>query len=143
MISINATLVLQIIHFLILAYILNRIMFRPILRVISERDRHIEDEKGRLDKLEDETRALIDKCAAIERDTRRKAGDDSNRLKRDAIEAAEKIFSDTRDEAALIKERAGREVEEKLKEAQRSLRSEAMVLADEITEKVIGRRISI
>ena len=143
MISINATLILQIIHFLILAYILNRIMFRPILRVIGERNRHMEEEKERLDKLGDETRALIDKCAAIERDVRMKAGEESNRLKRDAIEAAEKIFGDTRDEAALIKERAGMEVEEKLKEAKQSLRSEAMVLADEITEKVIGRRISL
>ena len=36
MISINATLIVQVIQFLIFVFILNRLMFRPLLKVIDE-----------------------------------------------------------------------------------------------------------
>lgn len=38
MISINFTLVVQVINFLVLMWLLNRILFRPIFKVIEERE---------------------------------------------------------------------------------------------------------
>lgn len=142
MISINATLFLQIIHFLILMFILNRLMFRPILRIINERDRHIADEKDQLNRIEKETRELTDKCVSMERDARSGASEESAHLRKEAIEAAEKIFSETREEVATIRNRIEKEIDHKLKEAQQSLRKEATNLAGELTEKLIGRRLA-
>lgn len=143
MISINATLLLQIIHFLILMFILDRLMFRPILRIIHERDRHIEDAKNQLDVVERETRELTDKCVAMERNARRDAGEESAHLKREAVEAADKILSDTREGVTAIRVKAEDEIDRKLEEAQQSLRKEAVILAGELTMKLIGRRVSI
>lgn len=142
MISINATLFLQIVHFLILMFILNRLMFRPVLRIIHERNRHIEDEKNQLDTIEKETRELMDKCVAMERDARRDAGGESTHLKREAMEAAEKILSDTRHEVTAIRVKAEEEIDAKLEEAQQSLRKEAAILAGELIVKLIGRRVA-
>ncbi|OQY06422.1 MAG: hypothetical protein B6I22_05580 [Desulfobacteraceae bacterium 4572_123] len=42
LISINETLFIQLISFLIFLFIINRIMFRPLRRIIIERENHIE-----------------------------------------------------------------------------------------------------
>jgi F-type H+-transporting ATPase subunit b len=54
MISINATLVVQIINFLILIWILNHILFRPIFRIIEEREAFVEDTKAEVGRIEAE-----------------------------------------------------------------------------------------
>ena len=63
MISINATLFLQIIHFLILLFILNRILIKPIMEVVDKRRVHIDDEEKLLNNLEAETRQLAETIA--------------------------------------------------------------------------------
>ena len=51
MVEINLTIVIQVVQFLILVFILNRILFKPISRAIEERD-------GRIDAWEEKTRTL-------------------------------------------------------------------------------------
>ncbi len=142
MISINATLFLQIIHFLILVFILNRLMFRPLLRIINERNRHIEDENRQLDHLEEETQELVQKSISLERNARREASEESSKLRKEANEVSEKIFSETREKIASIRDEADREINEKIKEARQSLHKEALILAEELMEKLIGRRVA-
>ena len=141
MISINETLILQVIHFLILVFILNRLMFRPILRLINERGTYVDDAKKETVKISEETAELVDRCVSMEKDARNDARNENSKLKREAIAMAEKIFDDTREEISSIRDEATKEVDEQLKRAQQSLQREALVLADEITVKVIGRRI--
>ena len=140
MISINATLFLQILHFLILAFILDRLMFRPIMRVIKDRDKHIQNENEQLNSLEGETEELIARCFSLEKNARKKASAESSNIMKEAIEVTERIFSDTRGEVAAIRDEADREIELKLKEARQSLQDEAFILAEDLTEKLIGRR---
>ena len=42
LISINETLIVQVISFLIFLFIINRVMFRPLRSVVAERQSHIE-----------------------------------------------------------------------------------------------------
>jgi len=142
MISINATLVLQVIHFLILVFILNRLMFRPIMRTIHERRNYIEDAKKQAMNMEEEAQALVEKCVAIEKDARRDAGHESAQIKKEALAVAEQIFDEARDKVSNIRDQINKEIDEQLEKAKHFLQSEAVALADEITEKVISRRIA-
>lgn len=142
MINVNATIIHQIILFLVLIFILNRLMFRPIMNIIADRSRHIEDRAKQLANLKEETEELVNKCVSMERDARKEAGENSSQLRREANEFAEKLFSDTRDEVSEIKAAAVKEVEAKLKEAREALKIEAEKLADELTLKVVGRRFA-
>ena len=140
MISINATLFLQILHFLILMFILDRLMFRPIMRVIKDRDKHIQNENEQLNNLKGETEELIARCLSLERNAKREASAESSNIKKEAIGVTERIFSDTREEVAAIRDEADREIESKLKEARKSLQDEAFILAEDLMQKLIGRR---
>ncbi|MDB9823055.1 hypothetical protein OAC89_05065 [Deltaproteobacteria bacterium] len=142
MINVNATILLQIIHFLILLFILNRLMIQPIMKIINDREAYMADRDKQLVDFKEETEGLVEKCASIERNARRNAGEDSSQLKREAAKVAEKIFSDTREEVSVIRVEAAKEVDNKIKEAQQYLQSEAAILAEELIEKVIGRRFA-
>ena len=142
MINVNATLLVQIINFLILMFILNRILLRPISNIIERRSKKIEDEKTQLENLHQETKELIEKCASVEKKARKEASDQSNLLKKEAGEKAEDIFSRTKEEIIGIREEADREIDRKIEEASSSLKKFASELAEELTEKVIGRRFA-
>ena len=142
MINVNATIVLQIMQFLVLIFILNRLIFRPIMKIMDERSQHVEERRKQLVNLKEETEELVNKCVSMEKDARKEAGENSSELRREANEIAEKIFSDTRDEVSEIKNKAVKEVEAKLEEAQQSLRKEAEKLAEDLAMKVVGRRFA-
>ncbi|MBW1710449.1 MAG: hypothetical protein JRG97_12065 [Deltaproteobacteria bacterium] len=54
MISINATLIVQIINFLVLIWILNRILFRPIFKIVEERKSVIQSSRAEIERLKSE-----------------------------------------------------------------------------------------
>lgn len=141
MISINATLLLQLVQFLLLIWILNRIMFRPLLRLIKDRDQHVEKIKLDTVNLEQETTALLNKSVAMEKDARFHAGEERARLRHEANSQMESIFEDTRKEMDMIMSGAEKEIDTQVEKAKDFLHKEAVVLAEEIIEKVIGRRV--
>ena len=142
MISINATLFAQVIHFLILALILYLILFRPLQKLMGERVNHV-------DKMEQETRDIESKITQLasdrvilEKNTRKEAGEKRSTFQKEGNDIADKILKDTREEIAEIRDNVTRDIAGKIEEASKSLQREAISLADELTEKVVGRRIS-
>lgn len=142
MINVNATLVVQIINFLILIFIINRILFRPIMDIVEKRSAKIKNEEERLNNLEEETRALIEKCSSIEKETRKKAMEQSALLRKEASDQSEEIYNKVKDEISGIREEADKEIQSKIEEASLSLQKFASDIAEELTEKVIGRRFA-
>jgi F-type H+-transporting ATPase subunit b len=143
MINVNATILLQVIHFLILLFILNRILIQPIMRVINDRERHIAEKNKLLTDLKEETEKLVDKCTSTEKNARQDSLEDSYNIRREAGEIADNILVDARKEIAAIRNEAEKEVENKLKEARQYIQSEAATLANEIVEKIISKGFQI
>ena len=140
MISINATLFIQIINFLILVFILKRFMYGPIMKLINDRIQYVEDAKIKIENIETETAELVDKCVSMEKAARADAGNESAQMKKEANLVAEQIFEETREEVADIRKKAEQEITGQIENARQFLRDEAVALSDAITEKVMGRR---
>ncbi|HDM77577.1 MAG TPA: ATP synthase F0 subunit B, partial [Deltaproteobacteria bacterium] len=51
MIEINATIVLQVINFLALVYILNRLLVKPVMKTINSRREYVEGKYSRVEEL--------------------------------------------------------------------------------------------
>lgn len=135
------TLILQLLQFLLLIWILNRLMFRPLLRLINDRDQHIEKIKQDVENMERETIDLTNKSMAMEKDARLNAGEERARLKQEANSQSDLIFEDTRKEIEQIMGEAEKEIDDQVEKAKGFLRREAAEIADEIIEKVMGRRV--
>ena len=61
LISINETVIVQIISFLIFLYIINRIMFKPLRGVMADRENHIKSIQQ--DIVSADNKGIIVKCA--------------------------------------------------------------------------------
>jgi F-type H+-transporting ATPase subunit b len=135
------TLILQLLQLLLLIWILNRIMFRPLLRLINDRDQHIEKIKQDVGNIARETTDLVNKNLAMEKDARLDAGEERARLRQEANSQSELIFEETRKETEQIMSEAEKEIDGQVEKARDILHREVAVLAEEIIEKVMGRRV--
>jgi F-type H+-transporting ATPase subunit b len=142
MISINATLVVQVIQFLILVFILNRLMFRPILRLINARKEFIDKTKNEIENIELDTKRLRDEYLLRETHARKAASRERTRIRDEGIISAEEFLDVSRKEVTSIRAEAEKTAEEQLNKTRPFLQGEAEVLAEDITERVIGRRIA-
>jgi F-type H+-transporting ATPase subunit b len=138
MISINATLFIQVLHFLILIFILNRIMFRPIIRLMRERSRHIEGLQRETERIKSEALQLVHKRMSLEMGARKEAGAERARLKKEAEDLAAEILGDHRAKVAAIRADVIQRIDVQLDEARRVIKQEAAVLADEISETLLA-----
>lgn len=142
MISINETLIVQVLQFLILAFILNRLMFRPLLRAINEREGYTEKTKGEIKDFELRIGQLKEEFLSRESAARKDVAKERSDLKEESIAKAEEFMSESRKEVASIRDKTTKGVEEEINKAQPVLRDQAALLVGEMTEKIIGRRIA-
>lgn len=142
MISINATLLAQVIHFLILMFILNRLMFQPIMKLIKERKEYTEKTSNRTKSIEFDTERLKQEFISKENDARKNASEERAEYRGTGMIKATDLVDESRKEVAAIKVKADKEVDAEVSKTQPLLHDEAAALAEEITERVIGRRIS-
>ncbi|VBB44314.1 putative ATP synthase subunit b [uncultured Desulfatiglans sp.] len=141
MISINATLIAQVVHFLVLMYILKHLMILPIWNLIKARQEHME--KAQNDILEAEQKAieLAERYMREEEKAIRAASKERNKLREEAISEAMAEYDQAQATVSSIRAKVTGEVERELAEARPSLRDHAVALVDEIIPKVLGRRI--
>ena len=142
MISINATLLAQVIHFLILMFILNRLMFQPLLKLIRDRKEYTEETSKKIKSIENDTEKLRQEFISKENDARKNAAEERAQYRDAGMVKSNELIEESRKEVATIKAKADKEIEGEVDKTQSLVHEEAAALAGEITEKVIGRRIS-
>jgi len=142
MISINATLLAQVIHFLILMFILNRLMFQPLLKLIRDRKEYTEETSKRIKSIENDAERLRQEFISKENDARKSATEERAEYRGEGIFESNELIDKSRKEVEAIKAKADKEIDADVEKTQPLLNEEAAVLAGEITERVIGRRLS-
>jgi F-type H+-transporting ATPase subunit b len=142
LITINATLFLQIFQFLIFMFIMDKIMFRPAREVLNERRESLFAKEQEIDRFRKEAVRLKEDLIKIETEAKLKAAQERMRQKEAAIAEAEKFFEQSRAESARIKDEAMANVQDALDKAKLELKEHVVDLADQITEKIAGRRIT-
>ena len=142
MISINATLLLQVIHFLILMFILNRLMLRPILKIIQDRAAHTDNTKKKALQLEQKIDALEEELRKREADARKKAAEERSNIRSAGMGEAQVVLGESQKEVASIRASAEAEADREAARTQPHLKDEAVALVDVIIERVIGRKVA-
>lgn len=138
MISINATLILQILQFLVLVHVLNRLMIRPIRKVAADRTIHIREIETEAASLRDEAAALGNRSVVLEDDIRRQAVETGAQLRREATVLSRRILGDAGKECDLIRHRAEEEMEKQMARAREALPALAADIVDDMMGKILG-----
>jgi F-type H+-transporting ATPase subunit b len=142
LISINATLVIQGISFLILMFVLNRIMFKPLRRSMRERERHIQKIRDAIAGADAEARDVSKTIHAKENTVREEAFALNSSIMAEGDHEAEKIFEAAQAEIGKEKKKAEALVKAQVEAARQHLEAESRALADRIMEKLLDRRLA-
>ncbi|MGD8367479.1 MAG: ATP synthase F0 subunit B [Desulfobacterales bacterium] len=141
LISINETLVVQLVSFLLFVFIINRVMFRPLRSAMAERDRY-------MDRLREEVADAgkqLDQIGKDLRKTEEKVRSEAFRIqeakKNEGNQEAMEIFEAARIEIEQEKLEATKKVSEQIAKARESLEEESRLVAASIMEKVLDRRV--
>ncbi len=141
LISINETLFIELISFLIFVLLINRIMFRPLRESMKTRDTHILAVENEIHTAEKELQALNQKLKEEEL----AAVFESQQQKKALIEAgtlrADDLLDEVKKEIQQLKAAAQQEVDQQIQKARKTLTEEAQKLAVSIMEKLLDRRI--
>ncbi len=142
LITINETLFIQLISFLIFLFLINRIMFRPLQRTIQQREEHIigiasgiESSKNQL--LEMESNLKIHEAATIKEASKHK-----DELEENGTRLAKEILDGSRQEILGIKQESQKFIDSQISKARAEIKNESVKLAVVIMEKVLDRRLA-
>lgn len=135
------TLFIQIVTFLILIYILNLLLYKPILAIIDRR-------KKQLEELENEIKLFkesVDKRAAEYDEKLKQAKANATELKKEIIKEgdnkAKSIIDAGRNEIPLMTQEFQQKMDKEIQAARQILSSQSRKLSLEIAEKVLGRSV--
>lgn len=141
MINLDLAFVIQLINFLILVLILNMFLFKPIRKVLADRNGELSAAKAKAEAVD---KGVQEKMAEYEsrlRDVKGVAGNERTTLIKEAQAEEAAVLEKARKEAAeslaAIKERIAREAAD----AKALLQEQARTLSLEICEKVLGRSL--
>jgi len=142
MISINGTLLVQLLNFLIITFILNRVMFRPLLKINRERSLHFEKTREEIEALNKKTEGLTVKIEEKKRSAKSEADEKRRLLKEEGEGKANTFIGDAQSSVISLNNEIDEQIRKEMTRVRPSLQSEAEAMVDSIMEKIIGRRIA-
>jgi F-type H+-transporting ATPase subunit b len=140
-INVNATLLIQVINFVVLMLILNAILYKPIMAKMREREARI---KGDLDGAKNLEQKVLDQ-EALHQEELTKARQTASGEKADLMAEAKKqeagILDKARGEASVIVEEMKATIQKEAEGARATLKEEMTPLAQSVAEKILGRSL--
>jgi len=142
LISINGTLIAQLVSFLIFLYVVNRIMIRPLQDSMAERSNHIEKIKQEIIDAEEDVKRFSAQLEEGRSAVRTEALEIAKTLEESGSSDAEAVFASTKKEIEALREKAIGNVNDQLAEARKHIQAESEALAVNFMEKILDRRLT-
>jgi F-type H+-transporting ATPase subunit b len=142
MIEINLTIVIQVLQFLILIFILNRLLFKPITQVMTERKAKISAWEDKTQKLQESARVQLERYENQLREERAQALKRQEELTKELKKKEEENLQTVSAEAAGLVASAQQALVEETERLRLELRHQAVELSQILAEKVLGRKVS-
>jgi len=140
LISINETLIVQVVGFLIFLFLINRIMFRPLRNVMADREIYIERVKLDIDQARNKIDTMTSQIEEQEAEVKKEAFELKEQREEIGNRQAKEIFAAVRQEIADTSAKVQKDIDRKIAEARKSLQKESEALAISIIEKILDRR---
>ena len=141
LISINETLIFQVIFFLIFLLIMNRILFRPLRRIMAEREDYVENIQKDIMRAQNQIDDLTGQIKKQEKAVRNEAFAQKAKLEASGNQQAAKIISSARKEINDMKEEARKDIDGQISTARKHIQKESEDLAIKIIETVLHRSL--
>jgi len=142
LISINATLIIQLLSFLIFMFIINRIMFKPLVEVQGSRASRMEAMRLQISEAEQTVARMLAELERKELKAKDEAFERQRVLDADAKQQVNKIFDTVKAEIETLKVQTNQNVKAQIQNAREHLAAESQKLSRVIMEKTLDRRLT-
>jgi F-type H+-transporting ATPase subunit b len=141
MINLDITLVIQMVNVLIFLFCLNLILFRPIRKIIKERNEIVDGFTNDITSLTGKAQESMDQFEQKVLEARKEGMEVIQTMKDEGEEAESKLIGATNQEVQSEVEEARKKVQSELQEARTQLQAQVQAFSVEVTEKILGRSI--
>lgn len=138
MIELNATLLVQMVNFLILLVVLNLILYRPIRGVIKRRSEKLASDMSDVEKFNEQAQKKLEDYEESLQEARKEAGDIRTQYRNDGSEQEKQIVDQARSEASQELDQARKQLREQRETAEQTLLKEVDQYAEKVAQKVMS-----
>jgi F-type H+-transporting ATPase subunit b len=142
LIELNFTFFIQAVNFFLLIFILNKILYKPILKMLDEREARIGGGQQQAKKLLGEVDALLADYNQNLYRAKIDAMNTKNAARGQASEQANGIIADARKKADEIIDEVQQEMAKEIAQAKKELEPELDVMAATIAQQILGRKVA-
>lgn len=141
LLSVNYTVFIQIVIFLIAIFILNKLVFKPFLSLVDRRDMMTRGAIEEAHELEEKVKSIIEEYDQKLSEARSVAIEERNKLVLEGQTVAADILGKAREETGALLDEAKAKLEADTKEIKDNIKGDIDELATDIASKVLGKEV--
>jgi len=138
-VSLDYSLGIQIINFLVLIFVMNVLLYKPILGIIDRRRKQFEDSEAEVKRLQETVEQKMADYEEKLRQAKAAAVEQKNEIIRQGTEEAKAVVDAVRAEVPGMMEAFHVRMDSEIGAARKVLAEQSQALSVEIAEKVLGR----
>jgi len=140
-VSINATLIIQIIAFIALIWFVNKVLWGPLSKLMEDRQKKIADGLSAAEKGKHELELAEQRAKEVLKDAKAQAQNILGQAEKRSSEIVEDAKIKATEEADRVKAAAQAEIEQEVSRAREGLRKEVATLAVSGAEKILQKEV--
>lgn len=137
MLSIDGTLVVSFLIIWILLLVLSKLFFNPVRKIMEEREAKIQDSRGACKKALETYEQNLHEIEARLKSGRAEAELIREEFEMEALKEKSRLLEEINTEYRSQMERAKTELNEAMKDLKKELKSEALILAERIEQRLL------
>lgn len=138
MLELNKWFFVLLINFLVLLYILNIILFKPILKVLKDRDTSVKDLLSQAKEMEQKREEAISRMNQELQAARIKARERFEEIRKEGLERQKTLLDEANRQALEMIGKAKDEIRVEADKARKRLREDVDRFSEEIVRKLVG-----
>lgn len=142
MIELNWTFFVQVLNFLVLMFILNKILYKPILKVLDERDERIVGGREKAKELISDSDTILSSYNGKLQVAKIEALGTKNTARKEATDEANVIIAEARGKAEGIISQVQQDMAREIERVKKELEPEVGIMAATIAQQILGRKVA-
>jgi F-type H+-transporting ATPase subunit b len=142
MIDIDWTVYAQIINFLLLVFLMNVVLFRPIRNVLRDRQAKLLAQEAEINAMTDKGRSLEDEIKEELAAARRAGAGAREALKQEGAQAEATLLDEVKRQVEIEWATVEKKIKADMDKARASLKTQAQTFAQLLATKILGRELS-
>jgi F-type H+-transporting ATPase subunit b len=141
MISINVTFFIQMVNVLVLLFLMNLFLYRPIRRIVAQRNQFVAEQRQGIEQAENESLAALEKFALSVQEARKQGREKIQEIKAVAYEEEKGMLQAATDQAGKQVQVTRMTIQSDIRKAREELRTQVHAFSVELAQKILGRNL--